>query len=78
MRMPDWCAALVVAVLLGATPAHAFDVVISEQGEFADLYVPNGSAFPPKYVFIDPDPVVPICPTPTDPNCSKRPRERAC
>jgi len=80
MRTRGWCpsfaAALVVAaVALAPTSGRAFDVVINEQGEFADLYVPNGGAFPPKYVFIDPDPVVPICPSdPTNPSCTRPPR----
>src|SRR5213594_3238232 len=50
---------LLMAVALLSLPrarAHAFDVVINAQGEFADAYLVNGTAFPPKVVFIDPDP----------------------
>lgn len=67
-------AAALATLVLPHVPAHGFDVVISTQGEFADAYVVNGAAFPPKYVFIDPDPAIPICPNPTDPSCSKPPR----
>src|SRR2546425_348649 len=35
---------------------HAFDVVLNAQGEFMDAYLVNGTALPPKVVFIDPDP----------------------
>src|SRR5207245_1114147 len=35
---------------------HAFDVVMNAQGEFMDAYLVNGTALPPKVVFIDPDP----------------------
>src|SRR5499433_2007180 len=51
--------------LLGATmlatsrPAPAADVVLSTQGEYMDAYLVNGSAFPPRVVFIDPDPPFP-------------------
>jgi hypothetical protein len=51
--------AVIVGLLLRSTPTRAFDVVISTQGEFADAYIVNGSAFPPKKVFIDPDPADP-------------------
>src|SRR2546430_14355593 len=56
--------ALVLAVALAAlllphVPARAFDVVLNAQGEFMDAYLVNGQAFPPKVVFIDPDPADP-------------------
>src|SRR5439155_26028870 len=53
---------LLMAVALLSVPrarAYAFDVVINAQGEFADAYLVNGTAFPPKVVFIDPDPANP-------------------
>src|ERR1041384_4022280 len=50
----------VVAMLLEPrTSARAFDVVLNAQGEFMDAYLVNGQAFPPKVVFIDPDPANP-------------------
>jgi len=65
--------AAVVALPRGST--HAFDVVLNAQGEFMDAYLVNGTALPPKVVFIDPDPAIPICPgDPTNPNCTKPPR----
>ena len=36
--------------------ARAFEVVLNAQGEFLDAYLVNGKAFPPRVVFIDPDP----------------------
>src|SRR5438445_1828827 len=53
--------ALVLAVALAAllvprVSARAFDVVLNAQGEFMDAYLVNGTALPPKVVFIDPDP----------------------
>src|SRR5207245_2786764 len=64
-----------LAMLFRPTPAaRAFDVVLSTQGEFMDAYLVNGQAFPPKVVFIDPDPQIPICPNATDPSCSPPPR----
>jgi len=30
--------------------------VLNAQGEFLDAYLVNGKAFPPRVVFIDPDP----------------------
>ena len=36
--------------------AHGFEVVLNAQGEFLDAYLVNGKAFPPRVVFIDPDP----------------------
>jgi hypothetical protein len=50
---------LVAALLLGVTltpSVRAFDVVLNAQGEFLDAYLVNGQAFPPRVVFIDPDP----------------------
>ena len=49
-------AATLAALLLPRASARAFDVVLNAQGEFMDAYLVNGKAFPPKYVFIDPDP----------------------
>jgi len=49
-------AAALAALLLPRASARAFDVVLNAQGEFMDAYLVNGKAFPPKYVFIDPDP----------------------
>jgi len=56
-RLPSLVVALTALLLPRA--ARAFDVVINAQGEFADAYLVNGTAFPPKVVFIDPDPVNP-------------------
>ncbi len=47
--------------------ARAFDVVISTQAEFADAYLVNGTAFPPKVVFDAPDPANPASVTGTPP-----------
>ena len=49
---------VLVLVMFLATPrlAVAFDVVLNAQGEFLDAYLVNGKAFPPRVVFIDPDP----------------------
>src|SRR5438105_10010021 len=56
--------AIGLALALAALrPAHAFDVVLSTQGEYMDAYLVNGSAFPPRVVFIDPDPLRPDDPT---------------
>ncbi len=56
-RRPALVFAVVLAVLLlPCAFARAFDVVLNAQGEFMDAYLVNGKAFPPKYVFIDPDP----------------------
>src|SRR5437016_11472008 len=71
--LPRVLAALAVLLRPHAL-ARAFDVVMSTQGEFMDAYLVNGQAFPPKVVFIDPDPQIPICPNPTDPTCSPPPR----
>ncbi len=74
-RRPPLLVLAALAVLLTFhRTARGFDVVINSQGEFADAYLVNGTAFPPKYVFIDPDPAVPICPDATNPNCSQPPR----
>ena len=50
---------LTVALAIVVPPrasTHAFDVVLNAQGEFMDAYLVNGTALPPKVVFIDPDP----------------------
>src|SRR5437773_10879334 len=44
------------ALILPHASARAFDVVLNAQGEFVDGYLVNGTALPPKVVFIDPDP----------------------
>src|SRR5437773_12485092 len=44
------------ALILPHASARAFDVVLNAQGEFMDGYLVNGTALPPKVVFIDPDP----------------------
>ena len=46
-------------LLLSRVSGSAFDIVLNAQGEFLDAYVPNGTAYPPKYVFDNPDPVNP-------------------
>ena len=48
--------------------AHAFEVVLNAQGEYADAYLVNGKPFPPRVAFIDPDPPDPAC-LPSDPAC---------
>ncbi|PYN79931.1 MAG: hypothetical protein DMD97_04205 [Candidatus Rokuibacteriota bacterium] len=73
-RSPLLVLAALAVLLSFHRTARGFDVVINSQGEFADAYLVNGTAFPPKYVFIDPDPAVPICPDATNPDCSKPPR----
>ena len=47
---------LLAAAALPRGSALAFDVVLNAQGEFLDAYLVNGKAFPPRVVFIDPDP----------------------
>ncbi len=49
-------------LLLPASGAPAFDVVLNAQGEFLDGYLIDGSPTPRRVVFIDPDP-----PAPDDP-----------
>src|SRR3989442_8590287 len=54
-----WSLATAVALATLLTPearTRAFDVVLNAQGEFMDAYLVNGTALPPKVVFIDPDP----------------------
>src|SRR5437870_11523125 len=48
--------------------AHAFEVVLNAQGEYADAYLVNGKPFPPRVAFIDPNPPDPAC-LPSDPAC---------
>ena len=50
-------------LLFSPQSARAFEVVLNAQGEFLDAYLVNGKPFPPKVVFIDPDP-----PAPDDPH----------
>ena len=72
---------LLVAVALLSMPrarAHAFDVVINAQGEFADAYLVNGTAFPPKVVFIDPDPPNPDSITGTPPRVGRHVNGKLC
>jgi len=45
-----------MGLLVPHPAARAFDVVLSAQGEYLDAYLVNGNAFPPRVVFIDPDP----------------------
>src|SRR5437879_1985009 len=52
-------AAVGAAMLAAPRPAAAADVVLSAQGEYLDAYLVNGSPFPPRVVFIDPDPPFP-------------------
>src|SRR2546430_1803883 len=59
-RRPALVFTVALAVLLFPCAfARAFDVVLNAQGEFMDAYLVNGTAFPPKHVFIDPDPANP-------------------
>ena len=67
-RRPALVFAVVLAVLLLPRAfARAFDVVLNAQGEFMDAYLVNGTPFPPKYIFIDPDPANPDSITGTPP-----------
>ena len=50
---------LLALALLPVGAARGFDVVLNAQGEFLDAYLVNGQPFPPKKVFIDPDPADP-------------------
>jgi len=43
-------------VLIAVSPAGAFEVVLSTQGEYMDGYLVNGKAFPPRVIVNDPDP----------------------
>ncbi|TMA77816.1 MAG: hypothetical protein E6J77_22165 [Deltaproteobacteria bacterium] len=58
--------------------ARAFDVVISTQGEFADAYLVNGTAFPPKVVFDAPDPANPASVTGTPPRGGRHLNGKLC
>src|SRR5690349_20209997 len=51
--------ALAAMVLTARTSARAFDVVVSTEGEYADAYLVNGSAFPPAVALDTPDPADP-------------------
>jgi len=55
-RLAFVLAVALAALLLPRVSARAFDVVLNAQGEFMDAYLVNGTALPPKVVFIDPDP----------------------
>ena len=59
---------LLAAAAVPPAIAHAFEVVLSTQGEYADAYLVNGKPFPPRVAFIDPDPPDPAC-LPSDPAC---------
>src|SRR5437867_13056151 len=70
--------AAAAAVLLPRVPARAFDVVLNAQGEYLDAYVVNGTAFPPKYVFVDPDPVNPDSPLSPPPRVGRHLNGKLC
>jgi len=76
-RLLPVLAALAV-LFLSRAPARAFDVVLSAQGEFMDAYLVNGTAFPPKYVFIDPDPADPSSITGTPPRVGRHVNGKLC
>src|SRR5439155_6984168 len=75
--LPRVLAALAVLLRPHAS-ARAFDVVLSAQGEFMDAYLVNGTAFPPKYVFIDPDPADPSSITGTPPRVGRHVNGKLC
>src|SRR2546425_3013745 len=66
------------ALLLPHVVARAFDVVLSTQGEYMDAYLVNGTAFPPKYVFDDPDPANPASITGTAPRGGRHLNGKLC
>jgi len=71
--------AVALALALAAPRAvRAFDVVISTQGEFADAYLVNGTAFPPKVVFDAPDPANPASITGTAPHGGRHLNGKLC
>src|SRR5438876_4984543 len=71
--------AVALALALAAPrAARAFDVVISTQGEFADAYLVNGTAFPPKVVFDAPDPANPASVTGTPPRGGRHLNGKLC
>ena len=55
---PNAMAALAFAlpILVGTSPARAYEVVLSNQGEYMDGYLVNGKALPPRVIVNDPDP----------------------
>src|SRR3989475_11555839 len=65
-------------LLLPRAFARAFDVVLNAQGEFMDAYLVNGTAFPPKYVFIDPDLANPDSITGTPPRGGRHVNGQLC
>src|SRR5438876_11123407 len=71
--------AVALALALAAPRAvRAFEVVISTQGEFADAYLVNGTAFPPKVVFDAPDPANPASITGTAPHRGRHLNGKLC
>ena len=71
-------AAALAVLLPRRMPAHAFDVVLNAQGEFLDAYLVNGTAFPPKVVFIDPDPANPDSVSGTPPRVGRHVNGKLC
>src|SRR5213593_4194745 len=65
-------------LLVSRMPARAFDIVLNAQGEFLDAYLPNGTAYPPKYVFVDPDPVNPDSLTSPPPRVGRHLNGKLC
>ena len=57
--------------------AHAFEVVLSTQGEYGDAYLVNGKPFPPRVAFIDPDPLDPASLT-TPPRVGRHVNGKLC
>ena len=66
------------AVPLGRGIARAFDVVLNAQGEYLDAYLVNGSANPPRVVFIDPDPPQPDNPAGPPPRVGRHVNGKLC
>jgi len=65
-------------LLVPQRSAQAFDVVLNAQGEFLDAYLVNGAAFPPKRVFIDPDPANPDSLLGTPPRVGRHVNGKLC
>ena len=48
--------AAAIATATASTPASAYEVLLSTQGEYIDGYLVNGKPFPPRVIVNDPDP----------------------
>jgi hypothetical protein len=71
--------ALSLASLLAVVSrARAYDVVLSTQGEYMDAYLVNGTPFPPRVIFDDPDPPAPDDPSSPPPRVGRHLNGKVC